>query len=135
MTKSKLFTLAHTMTKAVLQSGDDYMVTFGQCVTEIKNGFSLVVKNAVKIMSALVITAEKTTVDTVDGNSYHVTRNKINYTIFVKNDCVDVWKKNTQRGSISNDCFWNGVNNRGQKMAKFLVEVLDLINDNNMVSA
>ena len=54
MTKSKLFTLAHTMTKAVLQAGDDYQVTFGQCVTEIKNGFSLTIKKAVKIMGTTI---------------------------------------------------------------------------------
>ena len=65
------------------------------------------------------ITTQKSA-NTVDGISYHFTRNNIGYTIFKKADRIEVWKVNNQRKSVSNDCFWNGVNNQGKPMAKFL---------------
>ena len=74
----------------------------------------------------LIITT-KANENTIDGVSYHFTRNNIDYSIFRKSDCVDVWKTNNQRGSISNDCFWNGVNNQGKQMAKFLKQAMQLI--------
>ena len=78
-------------------------------------------------MTVLEITTERNG-DTVDGLSYMFTRHAIDYTLFFRDDCVEVWKKNNKRGgAISNDCFWNGVNNRGTKMAKFLNEAVQLI--------
>ena len=61
------------------------------------------------------------------GISYHFSRSNIDYSIFKKADCVEVWKTNNQRGSISNDCFWNGINNQGKPMAKFLTQALEMI--------
>jgi hypothetical protein len=77
-------------------------------------------------MNTLVITAE-TNENTIDGVSYHFTKNNIDYSIFRKADCVEVWKTNNQRGSISNDCFWNGVNNQGRQMSKFLKQAMEMI--------
>ena len=65
--------------------------------------------------------------NTVDGVSYHFTRNNIDYSVFRAADCVTVWKTNRQRGSISNDCFWNGLNNQGRPMANFLKQAIQLI--------
>jgi len=79
-------------------------------------------------MTALEITT-KHNEHTVDGLAYMFTRDAIDYTILFKDDCVEVWKKNNKRsGAISNDCFWNGVNNKGAKMAKFLSDFVRLIN-------
>ncbi len=36
MTNSNLFKQAHTMTKQVIQTGDNYQVTFGLCLKAIK---------------------------------------------------------------------------------------------------
>ena len=77
-------------------------------------------------MNTLTITARPNE-STVDGLSHHFTRNNIEYSIFRKADCVDVWKTNNQRGSMSVDCFWDGVNNQGRPMAKFLRQALELI--------
>lgn len=77
-------------------------------------------------MTTLIITTEANE-NTVDGVSYHFERNNISYSVFRKSDCVDVWKTNNQRGSISNDCFWNGVNNQGRPMAKFLKQAMEMI--------
>ena len=78
-------------------------------------------------MKTLQITAEETTANTVNGMSYSFTRSNIDYTIFIKKDCIDVWKENKQRRSISNDCFWNGVNNQGRPMAKFMQDAVAMI--------
>ncbi len=78
-------------------------------------------------MKTIQITAKETTANTVNGMSYHFSRSNIDYTIFVKRDCVDVWKQNNQRRSISTDCFWNGVNNQGRPMAQFLKTAMNLI--------
>ncbi len=65
--------------------------------------------------------------NTIDGLSYHFTRNNIDYTLLRNKDCVDVWKNNRQRRSLSNDCFWNGTNNQGRPMPKFMKQVMVLI--------
>jgi len=78
-------------------------------------------------MAALIVTAKKTEVKTVDGNEYNFTRNNIEYALFIKNDCIDIWRKNNLRGTISNDCFWGGINNQGKPMAKFIKAALKLI--------
>ena len=36
MTNSQAFKLAHTMTKQVIKSGDNYQATFGQCLKVVK---------------------------------------------------------------------------------------------------
>ena len=36
MTNSQTFKLAHTMTKQVIQTGDNYQVTFGLCLKQVK---------------------------------------------------------------------------------------------------
>lgn len=36
MTNSQAFKLAHTMTKQVIQTGDNYQVTFGLCLKQVK---------------------------------------------------------------------------------------------------
>ena len=78
-------------------------------------------------MANLIITSKKSEVKTIDGNQYMFTRSNIDYTVFIKDDCVDVWKQNNQRGSLSSDCFWNGINNQGKPMAKFLKSAIDTI--------
>lgn len=77
-------------------------------------------------MNALMITTEACE-NTIDGVCYNFTRNAIDYTIFRKDDCVEVWKSNRQRMSTSSDCFWNGVNDKGRPMAKFLQDAMTLI--------
>ena len=78
-------------------------------------------------MKTLNITAKQTDVNTTNGMSYNFTRSNIDYTIYLKADCVDVWKQNNQRGSLSVDTFWNGVNNQGRPMAQFLKTAVNLI--------
>lgn len=81
-------------------------------------------------MTTLQITSTKSSdsVNTSDGMTHRFTRSKIDYTVLIQKDCVNVWKRNSQRGgSLSNDCFWNGVNNRGQSMPKFLKTAINLI--------
>ena len=78
-------------------------------------------------MSTLKIRTEKNE-NTKDNLSYHFTRSGIDYSVFFKVDCVDVWKTNKIRGTISNDRFWNGINNQGKPMAKFLKMAIELIN-------
>ena len=80
-------------------------------------------------MSTLEIRAEKND-STIDGLVYHFSRNRIDYTLFRKEDCIDIYKTNRQQCNTSCDRFWNGVNNRGQKMAKFLKQVIEMIEAN-----
>ena len=78
-------------------------------------------------MKPLQITAQEAE-GTTDGLSYHFTRNNIDYTLLFWDDCVNVWKTNHQRGgTVSNDCFWDGVNNQGRKMSKVLRAAVALI--------
>jgi hypothetical protein len=77
-------------------------------------------------MSALMITTEANE-DSTTGLNYLFTRSNIDYTIIMDVDCVQVWKRNNQRGTMSNDCFWNGVNNQGRPMAKFLKQAVEMI--------
>jgi hypothetical protein len=77
-------------------------------------------------MANLQITTS-TNNDTVDGMSYHFSRSNIEYSIFLLEDCIQVFKTNKQRRSSSCDCFWNGINNQGKEMAKFLKEAVDFI--------
>lgn len=39
MNNSKLFTLAHKLTKKVIKAGDDYRVTFGACIKVVKQAY------------------------------------------------------------------------------------------------
>ena len=39
MNKSKLFKLAHKLTKKVIKSGDNYRVTFGACIKVVKAAY------------------------------------------------------------------------------------------------
>ena len=50
MTNSQAFKLAHTMTKQVIQTGDNYQTTFGLCLKMIKADQ---VKNAVNLSADL----------------------------------------------------------------------------------
>jgi len=77
-------------------------------------------------MNALVITTKEAD-NTLDGVSYHFTRNNIDYSVFRQASCVAVWKTNRQRGTTTNDCFWGGVNNQGRPMATFLRQVMQMI--------
>ena len=84
-------------------------------------------------MKSLIITTEETK-DTIDGLIYHFTRSNIDYSLFIKEDCVDVWKINRQRGLRSNDRFWNGFNNQNKEMPAFLRTVLKLISANHQIN-
>lgn len=50
MTNSNLFKLAHTMTKQVIQAGDNYQATFGACLKLIKADF---IKNVTSLSAEL----------------------------------------------------------------------------------
>ena len=55
MTNSQLFKQAHAMTKQVVKAGDNYQVTFGQCVKAIKAEAKQVVVNNVNFLVIAVI--------------------------------------------------------------------------------
>ena len=77
-------------------------------------------------MTALLITTEAAE-NTIDGLAYNFTRSDIDYTIMIEKDCVTVWKNNNQRGLRSVNCFWNGLDDKGRPMAKFLKQALQMI--------
>jgi len=64
-----------------------------------------------------------------DGRTaYTFTRSNIDYTVIPQeNNQFDVWKTNNQRGSISIDCYKNGVSFQGKKAPKFIIPILELI--------
>lgn len=45
MNNSKLFKLAHNLTKKVIKAGDNYRVTFGAAIKAIKEGFVMTTKS------------------------------------------------------------------------------------------
>ena len=51
MTNSEIFKQAHAMTKATVKAGDDYQVTFGQCLKAIKAQQEQAVSEAVKVVT------------------------------------------------------------------------------------
>jgi len=65
--------------------------------------------------------------NTIDGLAYNFTRSKIDYTVLIQKGCVTVCKTNNQRSSFNMDCFWDGVNNQGKQMPKFLKQVIETI--------
>lgn len=77
-------------------------------------------------MTALLITTEAAE-NTIDGLAYNFTRSNIDYTIMIEKDCVTVCKRNNQRGSFNMNCFWNGLDDKGRPMAKFLQQALQMI--------
>lgn len=80
MTNSQLFKLAHAMTKQVIQTGDNYQVTFGQCLKVIKaeakqTGFTAtIVIIAFAIIATMIKPVQTTELPTKKG--YIVYANK-----------------------------------------------------------
>jgi hypothetical protein len=59
---------------------------------------------------------------------YTFTRAKIDYTVVPQEKGqFDVYKRNNQRGSISLDCYANGVSFQGKKAPKFIIPIFELI--------
>ena len=72
--------------------------------------------------------------DTIDGYTYKTYRAGINYTILrTSENIVDVWKDNRMRGSLSTVRYWDGVDNQGKKMPKFLTQIIKLIEESKEV--
>jgi hypothetical protein len=58
---------------------------------------------------------------------YTFTRAKIDYTVVPQEKGqFDVYKRNNQRGSISLDCYANGVSFQGKKAPKFIIPIFEL---------
>ena len=62
-----------------------------------------------------------------DTLAYHFTRNKIDYMLVLRDDCIEVWKDNRQRRTRSMECFREGYGNNGKSMAKFIRDALSFI--------
>ncbi len=74
-------------------------------------------------------TLEITTEETEYGTYYNFIKNKIHYTVKIEDDKSITVIRNSQirSGGMSIDCYWNGINNQGKPMAKFLKNVVSLI--------
>jgi len=65
----------------------------------------------------------------IDGKiAYTFSRSNIDYTVIPQaNAQFDVWKTNNQRGTVSVNCYQNGISFEGKKAPKFIIPILELI--------
>jgi len=70
--------------------------------------------------------------DTIDGLIHTFTRRNIDYSVFIKSDCIDVWKDSNQRNTRTVSCYWDFLDHERKPMAKFLKQVIEALQTNDL---
>lgn len=73
--------------------------------------------------------------DTIDGLIHTFTRRNIDYSVFIKADCIDIWKDSNQRNTRTVSCYWDFLDHQKKPMAAFLKQVIEALQANSLQRA